>query len=145
MPSPNPRLAGSPRALARVLVFLLALPAGSQEVTPVLPERSLDASAQEQENEAERLSPLRVDPKLVGKKVVVYCRDGRAYQGKLLELTPTSLRLGIDNRVQELAYNEVGAVQRKQQNIWKTIFILNVVGGAIATLVIVLALVGGEG
>ncbi|MFQ5927402.1 MAG: hypothetical protein ACE5MH_08210 [Terriglobia bacterium] len=53
-----------------------------------------------------------VSRKLLGKEVGVYLHSGRAYTGRLVELTEESLLLRREDRSQEIALREVARVKR---------------------------------
>ncbi len=77
---------------------------------------------------------MRVDPKLVNKKVVVYLHDGRVYKGKLVELTEDFLRMRIDKRTEEVVLTEVARVERQPRN-WKKAFIILAVAVGVAFVI----------
>src|SRR3989304_4214005 len=62
------------------------------------------------------LPPAWVDPNLEGKTVKVYFRDGRLYEGKLVELTDEALRLKMGKRVEPIPLTEVARVERAKSN-----------------------------
>ncbi len=95
--------------LSVVLVLLLASPAWAQEVSPGLLKIAIEAYQQQRE-QPELLPRAKVDPKLVGKKVKVHCRDGRIYEGKLVELTRELLRIDGNGRLETVSLGEVSSV-----------------------------------
>jgi len=90
------------------------------------------------------LPPAWVDPNLEGKTVKVYFRDGRLYEGKLVELTDEALRLKMGKRVETIPLTEVARVERAKSNR-KWLAIAVVVGTLAVVGAIVGAAVTGEG
>jgi len=88
--------------------------------------------------------PAWVDPNLEGKTVKVYFRDGRLYEGKLVELTDEALRLKMGKRVETIPLTEVARVERAKSNR-KWLAIAVVVGTLAVVGAIVGAAVTGEG
>ena len=84
------------------------------------------------------LPPAWVDPNLEGKTVKVYFRDGRLYEGKLVELTDEALRLKMGKRVETIALGEVARVERKPRRLWVP---FAVVGVALGVLFVTVAIV----
>lgn len=132
------------KVLAILLALLVPAAAPGQESQPTgpLPPPATPAAAQ-----AAIVQPpvtLRVNPKLRNKKVVVYLRDGRSFEGKLIELTDTSLRLRIDGRdfrtgkpyrrVEEIQLTEVALIERKPSRAWIAAAVAGGVGGTLLIL-----------
>lgn len=135
------------RLLALFLACLVSVAGLAQE--PLPPPAPPPPDAPDSLPAAQTLSPtpLRVNPKLKKKTVVVYLRDGRTFEGKLIELTDTSLRLRIDGRdfrtgkpycrVEEIQLTGVALIERKPSRAWIAAV---VVGGAgVTVLLLVLA------
>ncbi len=81
-----------------------------------------------------------VNPAWVGKKVVVYLRDGTMYEGKLVDLTDDSLRLKVDEETKEVPLAEVGSVEKQQgRGPWPAIAIAGLAIGAVAVGVLIAA------
>ncbi len=93
--------------------------------------------------------PVRVDPKLVNKKVVVRLRDGQVYKGKLLEIAKEALRLKVKGRLETLQRAEVSSVelQPQQPSKRRKVLLVTAVVVGIGFLIgaIVAAAVTGEG
>ena len=84
--------------------------------------------------------PAWVDPNLEGKTVKVYFRDGRLYEGKLVELTDEALRLKMGKHIETIRLTEVARVERKPRRVWLPFAIAGIALGAIfATTAIVVA------
>jgi len=89
---------------------------------------------------AANLPPAWVDPGLEGKTVKVYFRDGRLYEGKLVELTDEALRLKMGKHIETIRLTEVARVERKPRRVWLPFAIAGIALGAIfATTAIVVA------
>ncbi len=116
-----------------VPVLVLATQAWAQEVSPALSRAVAEAYQQEQEKQPEILPPAQVDLKLVGKKVVIYCWDGRVYKGKLLDLASDHLSVRTRRRgVQELSLTEVTTVEQQEsraRRAWRALKITGIVVG----------------
>ena len=135
------------RTLAILLALLVPGAALPQESHPVgnAPPPATPASPQAVQTQA--APPLRVNPKLRKKAVVVYLRDGRTFEGKLVELTDTSLRLRMDwrefrtgkpvSRVEEIPLADVALIERKPSRAW---IAAAIAGGAAATVLVLLFL-----
>lgn len=80
------------------------------------------------------LPPAWVDPNLEGKTVKVYFRDGRLYEGKLVELTDEALRLKMGKRIETISLTAVARVERKPRRVWLP---FAVAGVAIGTILVV--------
>ncbi len=116
------------------LVFVLATQVWAQEVSPALSRAVAEAYQQEQEKQPEILPPAQVDLKLVGKKVVIYCWDGRVYKGKLLDLASDHLSVRTRRRgVQELSLTEVTTVEQESRarRAWRALKITGIVVGVV--------------
>jgi len=66
-----------------------------------------------EEQKPGELPPTRVDPQLVGKKVLVHCRDARLYKGKLLELDADFIRVQIATGIEHLSLTDIALVERQ--------------------------------
>ncbi len=80
------------------------------------------------------LPPAWVDPGLQGKTVKVYFRDGRLYEGKLVELTDEVLRLKMGKHIETIRLTDVARVERKPRRVWLP---FAVAGVAIGTVLVV--------
>ena len=125
-----------------LVVFLLAALILDAAAEPCARAAKLPAPETAPATQAD-LPPAWVDPGLEGKNVKVYFRDGRLYEGKLVELTDEALRLKMGKRIETIALTEVARVERKPRN-WKWVAIA-VVGAVVAVGFIVGAVVTGEG
>ena len=81
--------------------------------------------------------PAWVDPNLEGKTVKVYFRDGRLYEGKLVELTNEALQLKMGKRVETIPLTEVARVERKPRLAWLPFAVAGVALGMIAVAVLI--------
>lgn len=136
-------------AFAVLLAVLIPTAAFSQESQaagtpppPAIPVAAQAASMQP-------TTPLRVNPKLRNKQVVVYLRDGRAFTGKLLEIRPDAIILRVQNgwdpqtgkviyRVESVNLSEVASVERVLPSPHRTPFWVHL---ALVGVVLVLPLV----
>ena len=129
------------RVVAALLVVLLGTPASgawAQQLSPALLQAAQEACRQQQQEEPKILPLAKVDPKLVGKKVVVHCRDGRIYKGKLLDLERDSLRLRVGKRTQQLSLSEVATVVEAQP-CYRGVLKIAIIAGAIVAALAILA------
>ena len=127
-----------------LVVFLLAaliLDAAAEPCGRVAKSQAPESAAPALEPS---LPPAWVDPNLEGKTVKVYFRDGRLYEGKLVELTDEALRLKMGKRVETIPLTEVARVERAKSNR-KWLAIAVVVGTLAVVGAIVGAAVTGEG
>ena len=85
------------------------------------------------------LPPAWVDPNLEGKTVKVYFRDGRLYEGKLVELTDEVLRLKMGKHIETMRLTEVARVERKPRNWVLPVAIGAAVGGTLLILFVAAA------
>ena len=92
--------------------------------------------AQREASEAER--PAWVDPELVKKNVKVYFRDGRVYEGKLVELTDDFLRLKMGKVTEKVMLTEVATVERQRRSGKRLFIVIGAIaaGFVIATIVV---------
>ena len=126
-----------PRAFAwfvSVAVLLATVPqVAPPEVSPALLQAVEEAYQQQQQEEPQILPPAQVDLTLVGKKVVIYCWDGRVYKGKLLDLASDHLSVRTRRRgVQELSLIEVTTVEQQEsraRRAWRALKITGIVVG----------------
>jgi len=116
-----------------LVVFLLAALVLDAAAEPCGRVAKLSASETAPATQAD-LPPAWVDPGLEGKTVKVYFRDGRLYEGKLVELTDESLRLKMGKRVETIALTEVARVERKPRRVWLP---FAVAGVALGTILVV--------
>ncbi len=125
-------------ALSILLIVAIVSPAWAQEVSPKLLQMAMEAYQQQQEEQSQPqiLRPARVDPKLVGKKVVVRTRDGRILAGKLLEVEPDFLLLRWGRRTEQLSLREVFSVEKQPLNKWKIAVIVYVVVATVTVLTV---------
>jgi len=112
------------------------------------------ATSGSQEPAAKPCTPGLVDPKLLKKDVVVHLHDGRAYRGKLVELTQESLRLRMLDRwdstqgkavyrTEEIALTDVAGVERQQgqrSRAWLAVAIAGLAIGAVAVGALIAAM-----
>ncbi|MCH6553661.1 MAG: hypothetical protein IH789_09260 [Acidobacteria bacterium] len=117
-----------------VAVLLATVPqVAPPEVSPALLQAVEEAYQQQQQEEPQILPPAQVDLKLVGKKVVIYCWDGRVYKGKLLDLASDHLSVRTRRRgVQELSLIEVTTVEQQEsraRRAWRALKITGIVVG----------------
>lgn len=119
-----------------VIVFLLVTPVWAQEVSPEFLQIAIEAYQQRNPQHAEALLQAKVDPKLVGKKVVVRTRDGRILAGKLLEVEPDLLLLRLGRRTEQLSLREVFSVEKQPLNKWKIAVIVYVVVATVTVLTV---------
>ena len=127
-----------------LVVFLLAALILDAAAEPCARVAKLQAPETPAPAAAANLPPAWVDPNLEGKTVKVYFRDGRLYEGKLVELTDEALRLKMGKRVETIPLTEVARVERAKSNR-KWLAIAVVVGTLAVVGAIVGAAVTGEG
>lgn len=88
--------------LALLLAFLVPLASIAQEGRAGTAGQPLNTAPERGHNQPgeqpEVGSLVPVNPNLLKKKVMVYLRDGRSFQGKLLELYPDTLVLQLEER-----------------------------------------------
>jgi len=150
VPDRKPRiLAGF---LCAALLFTLAPQPCAQQVSPtllqaakraylesmdkepgILPEGQVEVGHQRQEPAEPALA--RGDAALIGKEVKVVCRDGRVYKGRLIELTPDSLRLQVAARIETFLLTDVATVT-EQPGVNKALLATAIVGLGAALLVL---------
>lgn len=108
-------------------------PAPEETVGPNPPIETADS----QPAAPEPRPPVRVDPRLVNKKVVVYLRDGRVYRGKLIKLTGNELVIKNSQGEKEIPVEQVETVQRESRSRRRLFIIAGAIaaGFLIATLV----------
>jgi hypothetical protein len=129
------------RPLSLTLALVLASPVAAQEVSPALLQAAWEAYQQEQHKKAQILSPVQVDPKLVGKKVVVYYLDGRVKKGQLAEVVSGMIRLKVGKSVEEIFLDQVSRVEKQTGKAWRNAMIIGFVGfGAFLIVVVSIAL-----
>jgi hypothetical protein len=79
--------------------------------------------------------PAWVDPGLKGKTVKVYFRDGRLYEGKLVEVTDEVLRLKMGKHIETIRLTEVARVERKPRRAWLPFAVAGVAVGVTFAIV----------
>ena len=96
------------------------------------------AAANTQPVASQREDRAQVDPKLVHKKVVVQLRDGRLYEGKLVELTDDFLRLKMGKATEKVMLTEVATVERQRRSGKRLFIVIGAIaaGFVIATIVV---------
>lgn len=134
------------RFLAIFLAALVSLALVAQESPPAGSVPPAPPPADLQAAPALSPAPLRVSPSLLKKKVVVYLRDGRAFEGKLIELTDTSLRLKMDwrefrtgkrvSRIEKIQLTDVALIERKPSRAWIAAVVVGGVGVTLLLLVL---------
>ena len=127
-----------------LVVFLLAALIRDAAAEPCARAAKLPAPESAAPALEPSLPPAWVDPNLEGKTVKVYFRDGRLYEGKLVELTDEALRLKMGKRVETIPLTEVARVERAKSNR-KWLAIAVVVGTLAVVGAIVGAAVTGDG
>ncbi len=117
-----------------LVAFLLAafvLDAAAEPCARVAKLPSVESAALQAEPTLPR---AWVDPGLEGKTVKVYFRDGRLYEGKLVDLTDEVVRLKMGKRIETIRLTEVARVERKPRRVWLP---FAVAGVAIGTVLVV--------
>ena len=119
----------------------------AQEVSPELLQMALDAYRQQQEErqDPEILPAIKVDPKLVGKKVVVLDRRGRHHRGELLEVGKVALSLAVAGDVVKIPIAEVASIKPDKKMKARDWFYLTALAAIVTFIVIVVAEARGEG
>ena len=128
------------------IALLLPLTAGAFPFrhTPPGTSQSAQAGSHAQQPASEIQGRAGVDPKLLHKKVVVHLRDGRVFEGKLVELTNDFIRLKMDKRTETISLTELASVDRRKKRNWKLPLVIALAALAV-TGIIVGAVVTGEG
>ena len=121
-----------------LVVFLLAALILDAAAEPCARAAKLQAPETAAPQAETSLPPAWVDANLEGKTVKVYFRDGRLYEGKLVELTDNFLRLKMGKRVETIPLTEVARVERKPRRLWVP---FAVVGVALGVLFVTVAIV----
>lgn len=132
-----------PKLLATLLMFSLSAVVQAEE--PVTPaeararERAAipaepPAPTAAQESATQPQPPLRVDPSLLKKKIVVYTRDGSVYEGKLIEVTDDTLHLKRNGTVKSIPLVEVAVIERRRSRAALFVGIAGAVTGTLALL-----------
>ena len=117
-----------------LVVFLLAALVLGAAAEPCARAAKLQAPESAAPQTETSLPPAWVDPGLEGKTVKVYFRDGRLYEGKLVELTDEVLRLKMGKRIETIALGEVARVERKPRTWVLPVAIAGAVGGTLLIL-----------
>lgn len=112
-----------------------------QEATAGARDYSAGANSQEA---AVTQAAAHVDPKLLKKKVVVRCHDGRMYKGKLIELTPDLLGLRMGKRTERIALTEVAGVERQRSRVGRRVLQGVAAAGIVAGIVGLIWLIGAS-
>jgi len=112
-----------------ILAVGLVIQSAAQQVSPALLKAAQEAYQQQQREQPQILARVKVDPKLVGKKVIVYTRDGKVLKGKLVQLGSDSMRLRIpsEDRIEELPLNNIAWVERQPASSKPALTVLAVV------------------
>lgn len=112
-------------------------PKAAQQATPE--PRSSTEKPTGNEQASAKTETASVNPRLVGKKVVVYMHDGTTHKGKLLELTDDFLRLKMGKPTEKIPLKDIARVERQSSRLGLAVAIAGLAVGAVALVWIAVA------
>ena len=131
------------RAIAVALILAVAWQGCLQRLDAAVPQAAEEVQGEAQQKQPEvaptsaqsQPRPAQVDPKLLNKRVAVHCRDGRVYNGRLLEISENSLSIDTVTGIVKIPTGEVTRVERARGRKAILAVLVVAVGIGIATLI----------
>ena len=131
------------RAIAIALILAVAWQGCLQRLDAAVPQAAEEVQGEAQQKQPEvaptsgqgRPGPVQVDRELLNKKVIVHCRDGRVYKGRLLEISENSLSIDTVTGIVKIPTAEVTGAERGRGRKAILVVLAVAVGVGIATLI----------